>query len=373
MKQRKQRLRTGFTTGAAAAAAAKGALHCLLAGEKPDHVRIAFLTGDKIRIDIDSIAVENDGSAVCTVVKDAGDDPDITHRAVVGARVSMGGAGDEESPPLVAITGGIGVGTVTKPGLEVPVGQPAINSGPRQMITAEVRELLRRYGRSHSVRVEVFVPEGVRLAQKTLNPRLGILGGLSILGTTGIERPMSHDAYIATIESSLSVARAAGLDHAVLTTGRRSERFAQMLWEDLREEAFIQIGDFFKASLTAAAGSGFCSVALTVFFGKAVKMAQGTPHTHAARSSLTLERLSVWTREITGDGDLAEAVACANTARHAFDLLNGRHQAVISHVGRTMVDAAGRFAGPGLAIRGVIFDYSGAPVFDSDAKGGTNP
>jgi cobalt-precorrin-5B (C1)-methyltransferase len=365
--QRQRRLRTGFTTGAAAAAAARGALIRLLEGKTPERVQIAFLTGETTRIDIASLVVENETTAVCTVIKDAGDDPDITHRAVIGARVTLAGGGGAR----VRIRGGVGVGTVTKPGLEVPVGEPAINAGPREMIEAEVRGVLARSGYAGSVRVEVFVPEGERLAQKTLNPRLGILGGLSILGTTGIERPMSHDAYIATIESSLSVARAAGLDHVVLTTGRRSERFAQMLWQDLTEETFIQIGDFFEASLTAAVEKGIETVTLTVFFGKAVKMAQGVPHTHAARSRLTLDRLSAWSLETTGDKDLAERVRKANTARHAFDLLKDDQAAVIHRVGRAMVAAAEAFAGRALGIRGVIFDYSGAPVFDSGPKGGS--
>ena len=170
------------------------------------------------------------------------------------------------------------MGLVTKPGLGIPTGQPAITPGPLTMIANSVKEVLADHPTKRGIHVRVFVPEGERLARNTLNARLGILGGLSILGTTGVVRPMSHDAYIATIEKSMDVALAANEQTLVLTTGRRSERFAQQVLPRLNEVAFIQIGDFFQAALSAAAHRGFASVILGVsFFGKAVKMAQNTP------------------------------------------------------------------------------------------------
>ena len=146
--------------------------------------------------------------------------------------------------------------------------------------------------------VEVFVPRGKFLAEKTLNARLGIIGGISILGTTGVVRPMSHEAYETTIASSLSVARAGSCTQVVLTTGRRSERFAQDAIRNLPEIAFIQIGDFFKISLEAAVQKGVSTITLAVLFGKAVKMAQGFAHTHAAKSDLSLTVLSEWAMEV---------------------------------------------------------------------------
>ena len=361
MKKTEQKLRSGFTTGAAAAAAVKGALRMLVDSERPENVRIQAITGENLNICIHSCEKIHSNSARCTVIKDAGDDPDITHKAEIGAVVTLSAkAGD------ILILAGTGVGTVTKPGLEIPPGEPAINPGPREMIRRAVTDVFPDPASQPTVAVEVFVPEGEKLARNTLNPRLGIVGGISILGTTGIVRPMSHEAYIATIEASLSVARAMELERVVLTTGRRSERFAQGLWPELPEEAFVQIGDFFKASIDAARRERIAGATLSVFFGKAVKMAQGVPHTHAAKSAMALSRLAAWTREITGDAGFADDIAAANTARHAFDLIMERYPKMIAHVGNRMTEAARNFAGPGLRVRSVILDYAGNALFDSD-------
>ena len=295
----------------------------------------------------------------------------MTHKAEIGARVSFQIASHAQSgskPPEIVISGGEGVGRVTKPGLEVPPGQPAINPGPVKMITQAIHDVLKNHGLNGTVKTEIFVPEGKKIAEKTLNARLGILGGISILGTTGIVRPMSHDAFIATIRSALSVARASGVKKVVLTTGRRSERFAQQLWPQLGQEAFVQIGDFFKMSLEAAASQGFEQATLAVFFGKALKMAQGVPHTHAAKASLSLDKLADWALTITGNRKLAQHILTANTARHAFDIIGPDYPAVISHVGEQIVESAQRFAGQGMAIQSIIFDYSGKVVFDSNSS-----
>jgi cobalt-precorrin-5B (C1)-methyltransferase len=364
MKKTPKRLRSGFTTGTAAAAAAKGALTAILSRRVPAQVSVSFLSGGTVDIPIHTCRAASE-SAICTVIKDAGDDPDITHRAEIGARVTLthGTSGGDEN--RIRIKGGRGVGRVTKPGLEIPVGEPAINSGPRKMINNTVEAVLKRFNRNVRVCVEVFVPKGEELAQKTLNARLGVLGGLSILGTTGVVRPMSHDAYIATIKSAMDVARAAKASSIVLTTGRRSERFAQALLNDLPEEAFIQIGDFFKLSLEEAALREFNSVVLAVFFGKAVKMAQGVPHTHAAKSRLLLGKLSKWACDVTGDPDFALKIEQANTARHAFELIVDAYPEIIMDVGHRLVTAAGQFAGAGVKVRGIIFDFYGRVTFDS--------
>jgi cobalt-precorrin-5B (C1)-methyltransferase len=355
-----KKLRSGFTTGAAAAAAVKGALLMLQDDTTPETVRIHAITGEPLDIQIHTCEKNKADSARCTVIKDAGDDPDITHKAEIGAMVTLSEGGGE-----ILIKAGAGVGTVTKPGLEIPPGEPAINPGPREMIRQVVAACFPDATSRPDVTVEIVAPEGEKLARNTLNPRLGIVGGISILGTTGIVRPMSHEAYIATIEASLSVARAMELDRVVLTTGRRSERFAQGLWPDLPEEAFVQIGDFFKASLDAVRWEGIRGATLSVFFGKAVKMAQGVPHTHAAKSAMALSRLAEWTREITGDSEFGDTVAEANTARHAFDLIMEKHPEMVAHVGDRMTESAREFSGPQVAVRGVILDYSGEVLFDS--------
>jgi cobalt-precorrin-5B (C1)-methyltransferase len=368
-----KKLRTGFTTGTAAAAATKGALAMILENKAPSGVPIQLLTGDTLDIAIHTCVLDTQGEATCTVIKDAGDDPDVTHKAEIGATVKLldvdsGITGKGLQHKMIRITGGKGVGRVTKPGLEVPPGEPAINPGPCKMIAQAVYDMFEKHNIKHPVHVEVFVPDGEKLAEKTLNARLGILGGISILGTTGIVRPMSHDAFIATIQSALSVARASGMEHVILTTGRRSERFAQAYWPHLPEEAFIQIGDFFKMSLAYASEKSFKHISLAVFFGKATKMAQGIPHTHAAKARLTMKKLSEWSYELTHDEVFSKRILAANTARHAFDIIGERHPEVISVVGRKIVSSAKAFVAKTVAIDSVIFDYNGSAVFDSTIR-----
>ena len=367
-----KKLKSGFTTGTAAAAAVKGALLTLLLGKPPEAVEIRFLSEGSITIPLHTCKREGEQTVACTVIKDAGDDPDVTHRAEIGARVELAGAVSELEPrnglpdPLFRLRGGMGVGQVTKPGLDLPLGEPAINPGPRTMIRNSIQEAFRASGRSCPLEIEIFVPKGAEIARKTLNARLGILGGISILGTTGIVRPMSHGAYQATIEAALSVAKAAGAGQVVLTTGRRSERLAQARWTQWPAESFIQIGDYFRFSMETAAKLKLPRVVLAVFFGKALKMAQGVPHTHAAKSRLTLERLGQWTWEITGDAQLADEVGQGNTARHALEMLWPEHPAVIRKVGNRMVASARAFAGCPLNVWGVIWGFDGKLVFNSD-------
>lgn len=362
MPPEKDKLKTGFTTGAAAAAAAKGALYLLLKGEPPKSVRIDFIGGGHREIDLHSCH-GNGNKAVCTVIKDAGDDPDVTHKAEIGACVEIADSPVSE----ILITGGKGVGNVTKPGLEIPPGEPAITSGPRKMIRTGVSDLLSETETSGkiSVRVEIFVPQGEDLAKRTLNSRLGIIGGISILGTTGIVRPMSHEAYITSIGSALSVARACGIKQVFFTTGRRSEKHAQRIWSDAQEEAFIQSGDFFKHSLELASETAFETVVLTVFFGKALKMAYGIPHTHAAKADMRMKRLSQWAFQITGDPIIAQRILGANTARQAFFMVKDDYPDLIARVGKEMIFSAKKFIrGNNMRIRAVILDFDEQIVFD---------
>ena len=358
-----KRLKKGFTTGAAAAAATKAALLLLVSGKKPESVEILFLNGEKKHIDIKSVKKMSENKAAAIVVKDAGDDPDITHKAEIGANVIL----SDLKPSAVNITGGNGVGKITKPGLELPVGEPAINPGPRTMIQNSVTDVFARFNTGHTrVDIEIFVPKGKILAKKTLNARLGILGGISILGTTGIVTPMSHDAYIATIKSGVSVAAAIGMDTLFFTTGRRSERFAMMLFPKFKEEAFIQTGDFFKASLDMAClNPEIKTIVYTIFFGKAVKMALGFEHTHAAKSELTLKKLSKWANTVTKNKSLAKNIADANTARHAFSYIYPKYPEVISFVGKKIKENAKGFTDFKKDIRVIILDFDGKVAFDT--------
>ena len=356
---KKRNLRSGFTTGTAAAAAVKGALRLLVTGEALLSVRVPFLSEG--HVDIPLVSCEMDGSeAVCTVMKDGGDDPDVTRHAIIGARVRMG---DSDGPDIL-LTGGHGVGRVTRPGLEVPVGEAAINPGPVAMIHGVVSTLREETGDHRPLAVELFVPDGEVMAEKTLNGRLGIEGGISILGTTGVERPLSHEAYEATVRSAIKVAKAMGGDRVVCTTGRRSERFAMMVFPELPEVSFVQIGDFFKSSMETA-GAQEMDVIQAIFFGKAVKMAAGIPHTHAAKSDLNLRFLADLVSEMVDDEVLVKKVAEANTAREAFTHLAGPYPEVISRVGELAAASAARFAGKGIRTRCLIFDFDGKVASDT--------
>jgi cobalt-precorrin-5B (C1)-methyltransferase len=355
-------LRRGFTTGTAATAAVKAALVYLFTTQVPGSVNINLLDGQMLDVLVDSVSPHN-GLVRAVVVKDAGDDPDITHRARIGAVVGL-----THDPGTVQITRGKGVGMVTKPGLEVPPGEPAINPGPRKMIRDAALQVLNAYHSNAGVSVEIFVENGEVLAEKTLNRRLGIEGGLSILGTTGLVNPLSHEAYTATIRSAMSVARACGCDHVVLSTGRRSERFSQLFFMDLYElhpEAFIQIGDFFGMSMACLAENKISNATLAVFFGKALKMARGFAHTHAAKSDLTMDWLSDVVGDETGNDALAREVLTANTARHAFGMIWPGYPRVLETVGRAMICSAERFCPASCRFRAVIYDFQGDVAFDS--------
>lgn len=269
-------LRSGYTTGACAAAGAQAAAMALLKQESVNHVQIN-LPGDKLVSFKISRCVFNHSQASCSVIKDAGDDPDVTHGAEIWATVSW------KEDPGITITGGKGVGVVTRPGLEVPVGMSAINPVPRQLIERSVREIMRNKLDGKGVQVMVSVPDGVKLAGKTLNPRLGILGGISILGTTGIVLPYSVNAYKACIAQALDVAVACGCSQVVLTTGRRSEKFAQNELT-LAEECFVQAGDFIGYALGECARRKIAKAIVWGMTGKISKLAAGHLYTHVSDS-----------------------------------------------------------------------------------------
>lgn len=356
MTKRIKKLRSGFTTGACAAAAVKGALFLLVHGKKEDSVNIPFLSEGSVDIKIFSFK-EKKGQAICSVIKDAGDDPDITHKAQIGASVTIA----KSKQSAIVIRGGKGVGRVTKPGLEIPPGEPAINLGPRKMIQRAVMAVIENFDSQEiCVDIEIFVDQGEKLARHTLNQRLGIIGGISILGTTGIVRPMSHDAYIATIQSSLSVARAMGVQTLFFTTGRRSERFAEGIFNQAPKEAFIQVGDFFGKSLDLASKMSFDQIVFVIFFGKAVKMAQGAYHTHAVNSELSLSSLSDWTYARTKDVDFSEKIKKTNTAREAFFMLKDHSPKVILDVSKKILQSAAAYAGSHIGLRSIVLDFNGA-------------
>jgi cobalt-precorrin-5B (C1)-methyltransferase len=358
-KDRKE-LRTGFSTGTAATAAAVAAAELLRDGRAPTSVEVRLPKGRSISVPVAEAAMR-EGAAVCVVVKDAGDDPDVTNRARIGASVRR------SASPGIALAGGPGVGRVTKPGLALPPGEWAINPVPRSMIRDNLAPWLS--GGGVGLEVEIFIEGGETLALQTLNPRLGIVGGLSVLGTTGLVRPFSNAAYIATIDSALSIAKAAGLSECVLTTGGRSEGLGKAERPDLPEEAFVMIADFFAGGLKLAAKHGFSTVGLAVFFGKAVKQAAGHPYTHAHKTEMDLPALADWLPDIPEDA--RERVADSNTALAALDAIKAAGLAgrIVPEVARRALATARSYAGPAPDLWMRLFDFNGSVLAFETLKG----
>jgi cobalt-precorrin-5B (C1)-methyltransferase len=311
MKVRQKALRAGWTTGSCASAAAKAATLLLRGREVPGYVEIGLPSGNRVTFTVESCSVSG-GRASAVVVKDAGDDPDVTHGAHVTATVSW------RDEPGLDLDGGEGVGVVTKPGLGLELGGPAINPTPRAMITQAVTEALDSEDRG--VRVVISVPEGEVMARKTTNKRLGIIGGISILGTTGIVRPFSTASWRASVEQAVSVMAAQGLDTLVLCTGGRTEKGAMKLLPKLPDVCFVEVGDFTGAALRKAVEHGLKQVVFVGMAGKLTKLASGVLMTHYTRSQVSTELLGGLTRDMGGSAELAAEVGRANTARHAYEL-----------------------------------------------------
>jgi cobalt-precorrin-5B (C1)-methyltransferase len=309
-----EKLRTGWTTGTCAAAAAKAAARALLTGEPQDGVEVRLpKKGGERRVSFEVERCDVGGGwAEAVVVKDAGDDPDVTHGAHLTARVSW------KDEPGLELDRGEGVGVVTKPGLGLPVGGPAINEVPRRMISYSVEEVLDP--RERGVRVVISVPGGERMAEKTTNARLGILGGVSILGTTGIVRPFSTAAWAASVVQAVNVMGAQGYDTFVLSTGGLTEKAAMRLLPDLEEVCFIEVGDFTGQAIKQALKNGLERGFFVGMAGKLAKLAAGIMMTHWTRSKVDNELLAALTREAGGSSVLIEEVRGANTARHAYEL-----------------------------------------------------
>ena len=364
-------LRSGYTTGACAAAAAKAAVRLL---RKPDvhiprtmDVDIPFPDGSRHVFAARWLAtgtVPPCHTAAAMVVKDAGDDPDVTNGAqiVASARlVDLAGPCD-----VVTVRAGEGVGQVTKPGLSIRVGEPAITPAPKRMILEAVAEELRD-GWPHAeqgLEITISVPGGEALAKKTLNARLGIKGGLSILGTTGIVRPLSAEAWTSAIAASLDVAAAVGHPEVALSVGRASER-AHMRRYGLAEEAYVMMGDYFEFSLVSAAARGFRAIHVCAQWAKMLKISMSTPETHVRRGALDVRRALAHLR-LLGLPFLPEGEP--NTARELYDCMAKAPGFSPSALGK-VVGAAKRYAMEitgGAPVKVHLVSYEGDIIVDSE-------
>ncbi len=347
-------LRSGYTTGACAAAAAKAATLILMRnypspqpspprGEGVFHplpsegeergegagllhiVEIPFPDGSRATFRIHDAGYRmQEKSAYASVIKDAGDDPDVTHGAEIVATVRSAECGVRSEDSKIIIKGGAGVGTVTKPGLAIPVGEPAINPVPRKMISEAVSECGVRSAecgmKNPNWEVTISVPQGEEIAKKTLNNRLGIIGGISILGTTGIVKPLSTEAWTATITSSMDVAKAMGIKDIVISTGRTSEK-AHMKKFHYPEEAYVMMGDYLEISLQEASSHGFKAIHLCAQWAKMIKTAMEMPQTHVRHGTLESEHARDFLINL---GINIPKNKAFNTSREIFDYIQSK-------------------------------------------------
>lgn len=316
---KKKSLRTGYTTGTCAAAATKAALSALVNNQKLLKVNVSLPKDKQITIDIAWIKQDNDKSVTAAVIKDGGDDPDVTNGAEVCSTVSL-----IESTNKIVIDGGIGVGRVTKPGLGLEIGKAAINPIPLKMIYLAVEEILNKQEKkSFGLSVIISVPKGQEIAKKTDNPRLGIIGGISILGTTGIVIPYSTASFAASIRQSIDVSKAMGSDSVILTTGGRSEDFARAIYgTSIADHAYVQIGDFIGFGIKQCAIKGIKNAYVVGFIGKLTKMAMGIKQTHVKGSHVDMNFLAGLADKCGANRELVMQIKEANTARHVSELID---------------------------------------------------
>jgi len=356
MSPRDRPLRRGWTTGACATAAAKAAYAALLTGEFPDPVEITLPRGERATFAL-AVNRRDANAATAGVVKDAGDDPDVTHGALVLATVRAGAPGSG-----VTFRAGEGVGTVTLAGLPIPPGEPAINPVPRQMIRQAIAEVAAAANGTSDVEVEIAIPGGEALAAKTLNGRLGIIGGLSILGTTGIVVPYSCSAWIFSIHNGIDVARAAGLAHVAGSTGKTSEAAVQK-FHDLPEIALIDMGDFVGGMLKYLRRHPLPRVTIAGGVGKLTKLAQGLLDLHSRSGAVDLAALAAFAAAAGGDAVLQDRIVASNTAAEAFAHAAAAGVPLGDAVARAAQATAMRVVEQsGIAVEIALFDREGTLV-----------
>jgi cobalt-precorrin-5B (C1)-methyltransferase len=347
-------LRRGWTTGACAAAAARAAFSALLSGRFPDPVSIRLPRGARARFAL-ALAEIGQGRARAGIIKDAGDDPDVTNGALIIAEVACAPAGSG-----IGFAAGEGVGTVTRPGLMLAVGEPAINPAPRSMIREALIEEAAEFGAGPpEVTVMISIPGGERLAEKTMNARLGIIGGLSILGTTGIVVPYSCSSWIHSIQRGVDVARAAGLGHIAAATGATSERAVQRLY-DLPDHALIDMGDFVGGTLKYLRNHPIDQLTIAGGFAKLAKLAAGHLDLHSARSRVDTEGLAGRLDALGADRAAVEAAAQAQGAGAILAAAGKWREALAGDIARKAREVALATLSGKTAIEVAVVDRDGA-------------
>ncbi len=347
-------LRYGYTTGSCATATSLAAAGRLLVGAEQKQVSIVLPRGQRPVFELEYCRLTAEG-AEAAVIKDAGDDPDVTHGALISARVTLVEA------PGIRFYAGSGVGTVTCSGLPIPPGEPAINPTPRQMMTDNLNRLATEQGYCGGFEITISIENGEVLAQKTLNPRLGIVGGLSILGTTGIVRPFSCSAYIASIQQAINVARTNDVEHIAACTGSSSERTIRQHY-GLSDMALIEMGDFVGAVLKHLRRAPIPRLSLVGGFGKMSKLAAGHLDLHSRSSSIDFSLLAMEAAALGADETLQEAIRNANTSQRSLAVAHAAGLPLGNQICNLARRQARLIVPPEVAVEVWATDRAGKPV-----------
>jgi cobalt-precorrin-5B (C1)-methyltransferase len=349
----KKKLKTGFTTGTSATAAAIAAAQSIIEQKVVDVVEVKLPKGKFIKIPIHLCNFEKE-SAHCSVIKDGGDDPDVTHGAEIIVDLSF-----TDKKNQIEIDGGEGVGIVTKPGLGLEINKPAINPIPKKMISENLGYVARKLLQKNGLKVVISVPKGRELGPKTDNPRIGIMNGISILGTSGIVIPFSTASYAASIRQNLDVAVAMGNETVVLTTGGRSEDFARKII-DLPDHCFVQMGDFSGYTMQQCSKKNIKKAYIVGFIGKLAKMAAGVKQTHVKGSKVNMKFLSELAQNCGAHQQVIQKIMSANTARHVSEIIkesniDGFFEQICKETHKHMI----KHSEEKVSLEVILFDFDG--------------
>ena len=357
----KTKLRTGFTTGSCATASSKACVLSIINQKKIEQTDIILPKRSKLDIQINSCEF-TENSATCSVIKDGGDDPDVTHGAEIFVYVEL-----TNNIGKIEIDGGEGVGRVTKPGLGLEIGSAAINPTPKKMILENVTEISKEILEKNGIMIKVSVPNGKELGPKTDNPRIGIMGGISILGTSGIVIPYSTASFAAAIRQQIAVVSSMNDDNVVLTTGGRSEDFAREIIE-LPDHSFIQMGDFSGYTIKQCAKQGLKKAYVAGFIGKLAKMAAGVKQTHVKGGKVDMKFLSELAKRCDAKSDIISKILGANTARNVQEIIiEDKVDGFFDEVTKEACNQMRQHSEEKIPVEVILFDFDGK-VLSRDKK-----
>ena len=357
----KKKLRTGFTTGSCATASSKAGILSIINQKKIDQIDIILPKGSRLDIQINSCEFTTN-TAKCSVIKDGGDDPDVTHGAEIFVDVEL-----TDNIGKIEIDGGEGVGRVTKPGLGLEIGSAAINPTPKKMILENITEISKEILEKNGIMITVSVPKGKELGPKTDNPRIGIMGGISILGTSGIVIPYSTASFAAAIRQQIAVVSSMNDDSVVLTTGGRSEDFARKIIE-LPDHSFIQMGDFSGYTIKQCAKQELKKAYVAGFIGKLAKMAAGVKQTHVKGGKVDMKFLSELAKRCDASSDTIGRILGANTARNVQEIImEQKIDGFFDEITKEVCNQMRQHSEGKIPVEVILFDFDGK-VLSRDKK-----